>query len=217
MISYDNSQDILALTGSITSAYTNTGNYLFVNTDNTVTNLKYNGVSLSQLQSFTPSTPPFGANCPPIVVWGLANPFIGTANITFDISADRDVTVVSLIGASTGIQPDASTTNDTHLGQANTISTSVTSIKDGDWILGFIRGANNSPHTWVAHSGSNLVQGGNGSVLVEACAIVDLNASEPIGTYSVGADWDVGSGFSTMITMAISPQDTSLIGQMLIL
>lgn len=207
VVSYDNSfGGFSSGVGDYTFSYTNAGNYLMVNTYATVSAVTYNGVSMSVLQTYTPTGIPFGANCPPIRVWGLSNPYIGTANIVVTGGGLLDTAVISLKGVGEVTQPSYSNTNDTHGGQTGTLSSSATVSKNGSWIVAFIRGGNNLPRTWVATSGSTLRQGGSASILVDACGIADLNTAENTGTYSCGFDWASGSGFSTMITMAISPQ-----------
>lgn len=219
MITYDNSgQSTNFSAGTCTFSFTNAGNYLFVNALNAAS-VTFNGVGMSILQTYTPTLPPFGANCPTITVWGLANPLIGTANIVVTLIAQADVTCASYFGVDSGVQPDVSTTNDTHAGQTIGLNASVTTTVDGDWIVGFIRGSNNSPRNWVAQAGTTMRQGGSALLGQDACAIFDLNTSESIGTYTTGANWSSSSGFSTMITMGIVPGNIggTFVGQMIIL
>lgn len=200
-MTFDNATaNVSAVSGGVqTFSFANAGNYLYVNTVVATTAVAFNGVALTQLVAFTPSTAPFGSSCPPIAVWGLANPLVGTANITVTTPTTVETTVASYFNASL---LDASGTNDTHTGASGGMSCSVTSTKSG-WILGFGRGLGNLGVQFVADGSSTLRTGGVGSASVDSSVIVDLNSSKTPGTYSNAIAYPSGNGFLSMICLAV--------------
>lgn len=207
-ITIDNSGQIESNGSSITLSYLNNGNYLFVNTIGTATGVTYNGTSMTLLVTHTPSAAPFGTSCPPISVYGLANPDTGTHNIVITLPSSGPYwchQAVSYAGVDTASQPDASIYNATTGGQVTGLSQSVTSTKDNDWIVGFFRSANNATRTFTAQAGSTTRAVGFAS-FSDPAAIADLNAPKAVGSWSVGVDYSGSTGFMSVVVLAISPK-----------
>lgn len=206
-IAIDTSAQIESNSSSVTMSYTNAGDYLFVNVPAITTGVTYNGTAMSLLVSLTPSAAPFGTSCPPISVYGLASPSIGTSNIVITLSASGTYfchQAVSYSGVGLVGQPDASISNATTGGQVTGLSQAITSVKDNDWIIGFFRSANNSTRTFTAKAGSVSRAGGFASVS-DPAAIADLNAAKAPGSWSVGVDYSGSTGFMSVVVLAISP------------
>lgn len=214
-ISYDNHAEGYDASGpNTTISFTNAGNYLFAVTPVSYTTLTFNGVSASVLQDWTPNGSPFGGNCPPIRVWGLANPYIGTANIVTNGYTNK-ISCASYFGVNpSDVQPESSNYVDSSAGQQTGTYTNATVTKEGGWIIGFTRYADY--RTVNGQSGTTIRSNACGNLFSDGSAIFDLNSSKTAGTYSSGVDLSSSSTFFTMIVMAISPKPP-FVGQMNIL
>lgn len=196
---------------------------LFIVTGQYASAVTYNSVNSLLLVDYTPQpliSPPSSNSCPRIKIWYVANPASGAHTVSVTTTDPLDCGAISFLGMATN-QPDVEQDTDTTKQQnANTQTGSVvgtvTTVKNNDWVVGFGIGGNNVPQTWTNHSGSTLRYGGLGSILADAIFIVDSNGPVAIGSNSVGGDWNVGTGFNTLVTLGLA-QISQLSGQPLII
>jgi len=219
MIAYDNSDNFVSIFGGVTSvSYTcATGSSLFVVGSSNTTTATYNGVNMTLVINFVPSIS--DGNQQPVKVFWLANPTPGSHTLDTVVTGDETIGIVSYTGLSTAIQPEASNTAFSNNGLNNTqvvsLATSVATLTDNAWTVLFSVGSAN--RTFVAGIGT-LRTTNDGQLLARAVGIIDSNSPiSPAGNSTLQADWSSGSGFLSVVIFSISPEDNSLIGQMMIL
>jgi hypothetical protein len=179
-------------------------NYLFVQAQPNITAVDYNGDSLTLLSSYHPTSGTFAGNCPYVNVWGLANPDVGTHNISCTHSSGQNESAVS---SSYKNILDVTHQNDSASvgGQVTTWESTVT-LGINQWGIAFFAGANNFARTLQAYTNSTLRQANTGG---EPISIMDSNGHQTPGSYSLWAQWSSGSGFVTSSTFVVSTTITT--------
>ena len=191
--------------GSVGFSYNHTcasNSYLLVCTTVGITAVTYDSVSLTLLDSYTPSSPP-GTNCAGLKIWCLTNPNQGTHSVT--TNAAGTAVSASYTGMSL-TQPDVRYYEDSANNQVGSFTSNVTTVKDNDWMITFIIGTNNYPNTFTAGTGATLRVTNFGGVSSSPLGILDSGgAITPAGATSLTTNWSTGSGFITTITEAMQP------------
>lgn len=201
-IAFNNATASANNSGSATFSHTCTGSdrYLFVYTSqgNNVSAVTYNGVAMTLLTTYSGSGTV-------IKVWGLAAPSPGSNTVSITASGAWAGGASSYTGVSQSSIPEAFTNATT--GSPNiTITSSVTTIKDNAWVLGFGHYSDSGSRSLNAGSGATgrVVQAS--STFYGATSIFDSNAPKtPAGSYSMTANVSSGSGVLDLVMYSIQP------------
>lgn len=198
-------QKDFAGSGSFTFNHTSgTGDnrYLFVNTlgydiGTGITNVTCNGTSLTILRDYVPTGFPFGANCPRMRVWGLANPPSAVSTIEVFYTNISGNAVASTYNGASPNQGVTRTESASTAGQQATWSQDLPSYSGGEnWVIGFTAMYNTGKTTTAgADTTSRGVtgDGGGGSFMIS-----DNNGNTAVDTLNWGMT-PAGSAFWTSI------------------
>jgi hypothetical protein len=138
--------DNIVGSGSFTFSHDsgNLGNrYLLVNTEGddtvsiNVTGVKYNGVAMTVQVDYSSGGGIFGALCPTIKVWGLANPASGTNTVEVTYTGRSSGAIASTYNNASLPNIINYYTANTSAGPTTTFSPSLSLTKSGSWLLGF--------------------------------------------------------------------------------
>ena len=201
-IAFDNATSYNGGTGTFSHTTSSSpGGYMVVVTENTVTAVSYNGVSLT-----------LTTNCPwlfgNLKIWTLVGPSSGANNISITSGGSTNVVAATWTGLGS-IQPEASANN--QVGNGNTsITSSVTTLTNNAWVLGFcVYGT--STNNQNAGSGATkrisiagAVSGGNSLGIYDSNGVVT-----PAGSYSMTMNASSGSGpWATVMYSVVAPTTT---------
>lgn len=219
MITYDNSaSDFHNSTGTYSFSYTNNGDYLFAITSNEVSSVTYGGQNLSQLYSFNPTNPPFGANCPPLILWGKSVPLTGINNIQYVSSGGSGtaICVASYLGTMADQSASSVFSNYSYTGQVATWTTGTTTGTNS-WGLGLFISTGSGINHIISGIGT-LRTSVNSNLFVNNYGFFDTNGTTG-GTFSLRADLSSGSEFFRAIAfeLQVSGGVSSFVPQMIII
>ena len=181
-------------------------NYLFVQVSQNCTGVTFNGVAMTLLSSYHPTFGTFAGNCPYVIVYGLANPDVGTHTVSVSINTGgiEDAVAASYknILAVTHGNDSAS------VGGQTTTWESTATLAVNEWEISFFAGANNFARTLQAYTNGTLRQANTGGDY--PISIIDSNGNQTPGSYSVWCQWSSGSGFITASTFTVSVVETTM-------
>ncbi len=127
-----------ATTVNVNHTCSGANRYMFLGTSFNTSGATYAGVSLSNIYTFTPSGSPFGANCPALKLWGLADPALGTNTLAVTTVAGETFCAASY----SNVSPDTwlGATNDkcTYPGQDTFISQTLNYDTTYNWNIGLV-------------------------------------------------------------------------------
>jgi hypothetical protein len=171
---------------------------LFVATSQAGTSVTYNGTTVTKYTDYTPSTP-VGTNCPPVKVFSLVNPSLGTNNISITTSGPTTVVAASYKGVPVSFNPlNNFGEHDTSNVQVATMTVGLTTTERFSWVVGFVENAGNA--TMAAGSGTTLRGQNVGTINSFGLAIFDNGAAVDIPALTNHTyDFSSGSGFLTAI------------------
>lgn len=204
-IAFDTSASttITGTSGSVNITCSGTDRYLIVVTNQQATSVTHNGTSLTNIHNYTP-TFPSGTNCPPMKIWGLANPTTGLQSIS--VSNPGGPTFVAAVNY-TGVAPGAIESyydEDSANNQVTTFFGTGTTITPNSWRLMFVKGSNNVQDFNAGASTTKRVS--VSGVSDSTLGIFDSNG--PIATPGTGIlnmAWASSSGFITTVTVSLTP------------
>lgn len=177
--------------------------YLIVATNQNATAVSHNSVSLTEIHSYTPSFPS-GTNCPPIKVWGLANPDTGiqTISVTNPGGATHVVAVCWTGDAPSPIE--AFSDEDSANNQVSTWSGTVTTLTPNAWRIMVVSISNNTGGFDAGASTTERIDRSGASA--NPIGIYDSNgAIATPGSGSLTVTPTSGTGFFTSVTMSMAP------------
>lgn len=206
-ISFDNSIDPVIQGSGVsttqTVSYTTSGDNRILlvgvlkQSNNTVSGVTYNGVSMTQIGTFT-TTAGGGENN---YLFLLVNPASGANNIVVTFNSSTGVSAVcasSYNGAKQTGQPDANNTG--YSASTTSLTTSVTTTSDNCWLAGYARAGD----TMTAGTATTLRTASNISMM-------DSNgAKSPAGSYSLITTQSPAS-YIGHVVVSISPTAESFI------
>lgn len=186
--------------GSFSLTSSGSDRYLIVYSSQNITAITYNGVSLTNIKTYTPSFPS-GTNCPPLKLWGLANPDTG-ANTLAPSGTGFVVAAIYSGVAPGGIE--ATYDEDSANNQVTTWTGTVTTLSPNAWTVMGVR-CNNTTNDFNAGA-STTKRASNTGVSDPSLAIFDSNAaiSTPSSS-SLNSSLTSSSGFMTSITISLQP------------
>jgi len=198
-IAFDNATSYNGGTGTFSHTTSSSpGGYMVVVTENTVTAVSYNSVSLTLTTNYSWS---FGN----LKIWTLSNPSSGANDISITSGVSTNVVAATYTGLGT-TQPEASANN--QVGNGNTsITSSVTTLTNNAWVLGFCV-YSTSTNNQNAGSGATkrisiagAVSGGGSLGIYDSNGVVT-----PAGSYSMTMNASSGSGpWATVMYSVIAP------------
>lgn len=181
-------------------------NYLFVQVSQNCTGVTFNGVAMTLLSSYHPTFGTFAGNCPYVIVYGLANPDVGTHTVSVTINAGG---IEDAVATSYKNILDVTHGNDSASvgGQTSTWESTAT-LATNEWEISFFAGANNNARTLQAYTNATLRQANTGGDY--PISIMDCGGIQTPGSYSVWCQWSSGSGFITATTFVVSVVPTTM-------
>lgn len=202
-IAFDNATSYSGGTGTFSHTTSSSpGAYMCVLTSGATTAVSYNGVSLTLTTSYSW---PFGI----LKVWTLASPSSGANNVSITSAVSTYVVVATYTGLGS-IQPEASANN--HVGNGNTsITSSVTTLTDNAWVLGFCIYTTSSYNQDAGTGATKRISiAGSPSGDSPSLGIYDSNGVvTPAGSYSMTMNASSGSGpWATVMYSVIAPSNT---------
>ena len=201
-IAFDNATSYNGGTGTFSHTTSSSpGGYMVVVTENTVTAVSYNGVSLTLTTNYSWS---YGN----LKIWTLAGPSSGANNISITSGGSTNVVAATWTGLGS-IQPEASANNNISYNYTS-ITSSVTTLTNNAWVLGFCAYVT-STNNQNAGSGATkrisiagAVSGGNSLGIYDSNGVVT-----PAGSYSMTMNASSGSGpWATVMYSVVAPTTT---------
>lgn len=198
-IAYDSSAAAFDNSGSYTFNHTcsGTNRVLFVCTDGSqVTAVTYNGTAMTNSTNFV------GNNGNKI--WYLASPSTGTNLVSVTASSGSSAVSVSYTGADITTIPDASNVQQS-AGSVTSITSSITTITDNSWVLGFVSYSTASV-SQTAGSGATQRAVNSGTPFHNSRGAYDSNGPKtPTGSYSMTVNASASSGTMDMMMYSLKP------------
>lgn len=194
---------ITGTSGSVNINCSGSNRYLFVMTGQYATSVSHNSTSLTLLRTYAPASPP-GTNCPPIKIWGLANP--ATGSLAIDITNPSGATYVGAV-CYTGVAPVAMEDyyeEDSANNQVSTWTGTVTTITPNAWRVMFACMSNNTGGLTVGGSTTERVD--VSGVSSNTLGIYDSNSAittPASGTLTVTPT--SGVGFFSSVSISLAP------------
>lgn len=185
--------------------------YLLVNTNHDTTQVAYGGVNMTKIYTFT--DPISDGNGNNIYVWGLANPTSGSNTLQFtNTPVDGIVSFACYNGVSEGTQPEASNSaysnNGTNNTQVVSLSTSLTTVNGGAWVILLPRGGNNAPRDFTSSDGTVRTTLGT----TDCAGVIDTDGGiTPPAIQTLTTAWSSGTGFISLAIIALTPTPESII------
>lgn len=194
---------ITGTSGSVNINCSGSNRYLFVMTGANATSVSHNSTSLTLLRTYTPVFPS-GTNCPPIKIWGLANP--ATGSLAIDVTNPSGAVYVAAV-CYTGVAPVAMEDyyeEDSANNQVSTWTGTVTTITPNAWRVMFACMSNNTGGLTVGSGTTERVD--VSGISSNTLGIYDSNSAittPASGTLTVTPT--SGVGFFSSVSISLAP------------
>lgn len=199
-IAFDNATSYNGGTGTFSHTTSSSpGAYMFVLTSGSTTAVSYNGVSLTLTTSYSWT---FGT----LKVWTLAGPSSGANDISITSGVNTNVVAATYTGLGT-TQPEASANNNISY-YTTSITSSVTTLTDNAWVLGFCVYVTSSYNQNAGSGATKRISiAGSPAGDTPSLGIYDSNGVvTPAGSYSMTMDASSGTGpWATVMYSVIAP------------